>query len=100
MTLMLTESMDQQVLSTAVVAYLGWGITKHPRRDAFAVRDVSADDNVILGTREVVSDVLAFDADDLPEPGAAVAAYARELYPWLSSDAVDAIVWNYFWGWR
>jgi hypothetical protein len=86
------------LLSDTIVAYLGYGTRTCPQRDIRAVEAITLDGEVLRNTRHVICDVLGFDGEDLPD--AAVAMHVRDLHPWLSPDAVAAIVWNYRIGWR
>lgn len=86
------------LLSDTIVAYLGYGTRRSPQRDARAVEAITLDGEVMRDTRHVICTALRLDGDHLPD--AEVASHVRDLHPWLSEDAVAAIVWNYRLGWR
>lgn len=89
-------------LSTAIVAYLGYGTARSPQRNMRALLALRDDMDLLCAARAAINEVLDFDDEDLHPDAvpAAVTAFANTVRPDLSETAVTAIVWNYCCGWR
>jgi hypothetical protein len=98
---------DSDVLSEAVVAYLGYKRERSPRIDA-AAADAAA---VRIGSpartstvEQLVAESLAIPVDwSRTSPGDAgrkVAAEMKRRHPGLSDLAADALGWNFTFQWR
>ena len=103
----MSAPVNGEMVSAAVVAYLGWGRGPHPAADAQAVADLAhrhgvpasdlarAVDHAIAAANTIRVDELA------PEGGSRFASRLRALLPWLEDDAVAALTSRAFWyaGW-
>jgi hypothetical protein len=98
MTAMTNATQRHGLLSDTIVAYLGYGIRATPQRDIRAVEAITLDGEVLRDTRHVICTALRLDGEHLPD--ADIASHVKDLHPWLSDDAIAAIVWNYRLGWR
>lgn len=91
---------NTNLLSQAIITYLGYGTHPSPRKNIRDVEALTLDQGVLAATRSVIRSVLPFDVAGHNDEDTAVADHTRDLHPWLTDDALAAIVWNYFYGWR
>lgn len=91
-------------LSSALVAYLGFGAADRPRRDAQAARAATTTDpaGLLARVEEIVHETLAVEPDWEPrvgDPVDLVAGVMRSRHPELDAHAVDALAWLYLYDW-
>lgn len=98
---------DGDVLSAALVAYLGCGRERVPRADAAAADAAAARNGTPsrLGTVEhLVAESLAVPVEwtrtSLGDAGRQVARETRHRHPQLSDVAATALGWNFTFQWR
>lgn len=98
---------DSDVLSEAVVVYLGYKRERSPRADA-AAADAAALRNGspsrTPAVEQVVAESLAIPVDwsrtSLGDAGRQIAAEMKRRHPGLSDLAADALGWNFTFQWR
>jgi hypothetical protein len=100
-------SSDTDVLSEAVVAYLGYKRERSPRIDAAAADAAAARNGSPPRTstvEELVAESLTIPVDwsrtSLGDAGRQVAAEMKRRHPELSDLAADALGWNFTFQWR
>ncbi len=98
--------MIDEILSRAVVAYLGKEWSPFPRSDVEAVSALAGDDpeTLIARVREIEAETMAVEVDwstrTLSEGGRVARAAMAERHPELSEAALDALYWAFTYNWR
>lgn len=100
-------SSESDVLSEAVVAYLGYKRQRSPRIDAAAadaVADQSGSAPRTSTVEQLVAESLAIPVDwsrtTVRDAGRQVAAEMKRRHEGLSDLAADALAWNFTYQWR
>lgn len=99
-------TVDQE-LSAAILAYLQRGSAASPRTDiesCAAVATVRDAAELVAETVAIVQESLGVPVDwsslSLGDAGRAVAAEMSARHPELSTEALDALAWNFTFAWR
>lgn len=99
--------MNDDELSTGVVAYLQKGSAASPRADEEACARVAAarePATLVSEVKALVQESLAiridWDATSLGDAGRQVAAEMARRHPELSQEALEALAWNFTFAWR
>lgn len=101
------ERVFPRELNAAIVAYLQWRTSGVPKRDAEAARAVAAkgDPEVLLArvgglVRECGRIEVDWSTHDLAEGAALARAQMASRYPELDDEALDALSWDFSYGWK
>ncbi|MBZ5739226.1 hypothetical protein [Nocardioides mangrovi] len=99
--------MEAHELSSAIVAYLGWGTSPRPGAHESAVAACarsSSPGGLVDRVRAIVAESLAVPVDweslSLADAGRAVAAGMGARHPELDQPALDALAWSFTYAWR
>ncbi|MFF8187346.1 hypothetical protein ACF044_08805 [Microbacterium sp. NPDC016588] len=99
----MSAPVNGDMVSAAVVAYLGWGRGPHPAADAQAVADLAHRHGVpasdlARAVEHAIAAANTIRVDELaPEAGSRFASRLRALLPSLEDDAVAALTSRAFW---
>ena len=99
----MSAPVNGDMVSAAVVAYLGWVRRPHPAAAAQAVADLAHRHGVpasdlARAVEHAVTTANTIRVDELaPEGGSRFASRLRALLPWLEDDAVAALTSRAFW---
>jgi hypothetical protein len=101
------ERVFPRELNAAIVAYLQWRTSGVPKRDAEAARAVAAkgDPEVLLArvgglVRECGRVEVDWSTHDLAEGAALARVQMASRYPELDDEALDALSWDFSYGWK
>ncbi|MBS1905237.1 MAG: hypothetical protein JST33_01450 [Actinobacteria bacterium] len=99
--------MEDQLLSQAVIVFLGKGRSAFPRSDEQAVvllAESAHAEGLVGRVRTVISDLMAVEVDwsthTLSEGGDEAERVMRASHPELTADALAALRWMFTYNWR
>lgn len=99
----MSASLNESLVSAAIVAYLGWGRGPHPASDAQAVADLAQRNGIpavdlARTVEQAVAAANTIPVDDAPhDAGLRFEAHLRAILPSLEDDAVAALTSRAFW---
>lgn len=98
---------NSNVLSRALVAYLGYGIDRFPKEDMSRLISTFGEE-LSTKLRPQVQEILAelgqlkpnWEVHTLESSGAWAKQEMKKRHPNLDNDALDALGWTFTWWWR